>query len=106
GQRVLAILYAIACGLVVPGALLCIDEPDNFVSLSEIQPWLQVLRDALDLQGGQAIIISHHPEVIDYLALDSLWWFERPAGPVIARPVEQDIASPLKLSEAIARGAA
>jgi predicted ATPase len=106
GQRVLAVLYAAVCGLVLPGAVLCFDEPDNFVSLPEIQPWLQVLRDALEAQGGQAMIISHHPEVMDYLAQDSLWWFERPSGPVIARPYETDDASPLKLSELIARGAA
>ncbi len=106
GQRILTILYAAVCGLVDPGALLCFDEPDNFVALSEIQPWLQVLRDKLEEQGGQAMIISHHPEVMDYLAQDSLWWFERPAGPVIARPYEADVESPLKLSELIARGAA
>ena len=34
----------------------------------------------------------------------SLWWFERPSGPVIARPYEADIESPLKLSELVARG--
>ena len=76
GQRVLAVLYAAVCGLAHPGAMLCFDEPDNFVSLSEIQPWLQFLRDALEEQDAQAIIISHHPEVMDYLALDSLWWFD------------------------------
>jgi AAA domain, putative AbiEii toxin, Type IV TA system len=106
GQRVMAVLYAAVCGLARPGAVLCFDEPDNFVSLPEIQPWLQVLRDALETRGGQAMIISHHPEVMDYLALDSLWWFERPSGPVIVRPFEADAASPLKLSELVARGAA
>jgi energy-coupling factor transporter ATP-binding protein EcfA2 len=106
GQRVLAFLYAVVCGLVQPGAVICFDEPDNFVALSEIQPWLQVLRDTLEERGGQAMIISHHPEVIDYLALDSLWWFERPSGPVIARPYEPDAASPLKLSELLAWGEA
>jgi predicted ATPase len=106
GQRVLAILYAAVFGLVQRGALLCFDEPDNFVSLPEIQPWLQVLRDTLEMRGGQAMIISHHPEVMDYLAQDSLWQFERPSGPVIARPFEADAASPLKLSELVARGAA
>lgn len=98
GQRVLAILYAAVCGLAHEGEVLCFDEPDNFVALAEIQPWLQVLRDTLEARGGQAMIISHHPEVMDYLALDSLWWFERPSGPVIARPYEADTASPLKLS--------
>lgn len=103
GQRGLAILYAAACGLAHPGAVLCFDEPDNFVALSEIQPWLQVLRDTLEMRGGQAMIISHHPEVMDYLAQDSLWWFARPSGPVVAKPYEADVESPLKLSELIVR---
>jgi AAA domain, putative AbiEii toxin, Type IV TA system len=106
GQRVLAILYAAICGLAHPEAVLCFDEPDNFVALPEIQPWLQVLRDTLETRGGQAMIISHHPEVMDYLALDSIWRFERPSGPVIVRPLEADASSPLKLSELVARGAA
>jgi ABC-type lipoprotein export system ATPase subunit len=104
GQRVLAILYAAVAGLVRHGAVLCFDEPDNFVSLPEIQPWLQVLRDALEEHGGQAIIISHHPEVMDYLSLDSVWRFERPSGPVIARPWDADEAPDLKLSDIIAHG--
>jgi hypothetical protein len=104
GQRVLAVLYAAVCGLLQPSAVLCFDEPDNFVSLPEIQPWLQALRDALESRGGQAMIISHHPEVMDYLALDSIWRFERPSGPVVLRPLEVDDRSPLKLSELVARG--
>lgn len=105
GQRVLAILYAAVCGLARKGSLLCFDEPDNFVSLTEIQPWLQTLRDALGEKDAQAMIISHHPEVIDYLAQDSLWRFERPQGPVIARPYEPTGEPELRLSELIARGA-
>jgi predicted ATPase len=105
GQRVLAMLYATVFGHLHSGSVLCFDEPDNFISLPEIQPWLQVLRDSLEDQGGQALIISHHPEVMDYLALDSIWRFERPSGPVIARPYEPDGPAELKLSELIARGA-
>jgi predicted ATPase len=105
GQRVLAVLYAAVLGHVRSGSVLCFDEPDNFVSLPEIQPWLQTLRDALEEKGGQALIISHHPEVMDYLALDSIWQFERPSGPVIARSLEVSGTPDLKLSEIIARGA-
>lgn len=105
GQRVLIMLYAAVLGHIHSGSVLCFDEPDNFVSLPEIQPWLQVLRDAIDEKGGQALIISHHPEVMDYLALESIWRFERPAGPVIARRYEGNGASDLKLSEIVARGA-
>jgi hypothetical protein len=105
GQRVLAILHATVCGLAYEGAVLCFDEPDNFVSLTEIQPWLQFLRDAVDEQGAQALVISHHPEVMDYMAVDDVWRFERPAGPVIARPYEAEGPADLKLSELIVRGA-
>lgn len=105
GQRVLVVLYAAVCGLVHEGAVVCFDEPDNFVSLTEIQPWLQLLRDTLDEHGGQALVISHHPEVIDYMAVDDVWRFERPAGPVIARPFEADGPTDLKLSELIVLGA-
>jgi predicted ATPase len=105
GQRVLFMLYAAVFGHLHRGSLLCFDEPDNFVSLPEIQPWLQTLRDTLEAQGGQALIISHHPEVIDYLALDSILRFERPSGPVIVRPLEVEEDSDLRLSDIIARGA-
>jgi predicted ATPase len=104
GQRVLIALYAALYGMLGPQSLLCFDEPDNFVSLPEVQPWLQELRDSLSHRGGQAMIISHHPEVIDYLALDSAWKFERPAGPVIARKMDFGSASELRPSEIIARG--
>jgi ATPase subunit of ABC transporter with duplicated ATPase domains len=105
GQRVLLMLYAAVFGHLRSGSLLCFDEPDNFVSLPEIQPWLQTLRDELAEQGGQALIISHHPEVIDYLALDLILKFERPSGPVIVRPLEIEEVSDLRLSDIIARGA-
>lgn len=105
GQRILFVLYAAVFGHLRPSSLLCFDEPDNFVSLPEIQPWLQTLRDTLDEQGGQALIISHHPEVIDYLALDSVLRFERPSGPVIVRPLQVEGDPDLRLSDIIARGA-
>jgi predicted ATPase len=107
GQRILAILYSATAALLSGGAVLCFDEPDNFVSLPEIQLWLQTVRDCIEAaqdHEAQVIIVSHHPEVIDYLALDSIWRFERPAGAVVARPLEVDDASELKLSEIIVRG--
>jgi predicted ATPase len=104
GQRVLVAIYAALYGMIGPQALLCFDEPDNFVSLPEVQPWLQSLRDLIEERGGQAMIISHHPEVIDYLALDSTWRFERPAGAVVARELDFASSPELKPSEIIARG--
>lgn len=40
-----------------------IDEPDNYVGLPELQPWVLSLRELLD-DDRQAILINHHPEVL------------------------------------------
>src|SRR5258708_199774 len=40
GQRRLIGLYAILHFLIMKGCTVFIDEPDNFISLREIQPWL------------------------------------------------------------------
>ena len=55
GQRVLAILYSAVFGLARKGALLCLDEPDNFVAPQEIQPWLQSLRDQIEHLGAEIV---------------------------------------------------
>jgi predicted ATPase len=69
GQRVLIALYTLlrfAERTTVP--LVCIDEPDNFVSLAEIQPWVMAMCQAAEDHGSQIFFISHHPELINYLA--------------------------------------
>ena len=40
-----------------------IDEPDNYVGLPELQPWVLSMRELLD-EEHQAILISHHPEIL------------------------------------------
>ena len=44
------------------------DEPDNFLSLREIQPWLMTFADTIEESGGRVLIISHHPEIINQRA--------------------------------------
>ena len=58
---------------------MCIDEPENYLALPEIQPWLNTLFDQCSGADshGQAILISHHPALINYLASSSGYWFER-----------------------------
>jgi predicted ATPase len=68
GQRNLVALYAIACALIHDVATVCLDEPDNYVALREIQPWLIVVKDKVADAHGQCLIISHHPELLNYLA--------------------------------------
>ncbi len=105
GQRALICLYALLEFAVGQGACLFLDEPENFLALSEIQPWLMELRDRLEDRGGQVILISHHPEMIDYLAPEIGLVFEREGqGPVRVRKYESDKDAQLSPSERIARG--
>lgn len=74
GQRVLFALYAILHAHGASARTLILDEPDNFVALAEIQPFLhEVLDRALSGKGPQLFIVSHHPEYLDQLAPDHGW---------------------------------
>jgi hypothetical protein len=105
GQRVLVVLYALLFGLKDEGVSLFLDEPDNFLALREVQPWLTALTDSCGEGVEQTVLISHHPEIIDHLALSSGLWFYRDSnGParVTDKPAAQ--VDGLKPSETIARG--
>jgi predicted ATPase len=105
GQRVLIALYTLLHAVVGPETTICIDEPDNFVALAEIQPWLFRLSDRIEDEGAQAILISHHPELIDLLAPEHGVVFSRTGcGPVRVEPYRPDVLGKLLPSERIARG--
>ena len=105
GQRVIIVLYTLLLGLQGLGNTLFLDEPDNYVSLAEIQPWLMELNDACGDGLPQAVLISHHPELIDYLGPECGLWIERdPLGPARVKALPERLDSELKLSEQIARG--
>lgn len=84
--------------------VLLLDEPENYVGLQLIQPWLVRLADALR-DEGQLFLVSHHPEVIDYLAADHALLFERSqGGPTRVRPDPFNRDKGLKASELVAQG--
>lgn len=105
GERVLVCLYAVLHFLIQEGACIFLDEPENYLALAEIQPWLVELTDRIQESRGQVCIISHHPELIDYLAPDCGIIFERKdTGPVRVRPFDRDLVDALSPSEQVARG--
>lgn len=105
GQCMLVALYSILYGAVKGDAIVCIDEPDNFVALREIQPWLTALNDRVMDVGSQCLLISHHPELINYFAAKNGILFHRDeSGPVRARPFEWHGDEFLKPAEILARG--
>jgi predicted ATPase len=105
GQRALVALYMMLHAAVEQDRTLCIDEPDNYVALREIQPWLVQLSDKVQDTGGQCLLISHHPELINYLASDcGMRFFREGGGPVRVQPFEWSEDEPLRPAEVVARG--
>ena len=107
GDRTLVVLYAlIHLRQDASGVPLFLDGPDNFLALSEIQPWLLELVDLCEETPSQAVVCSHHPELIDYLGPDRGVLLARESA---AATEARSIGAPatengLALSETLARG--
>jgi len=105
GQRVLIVLYSLLVGMKDLGHTVFLDEPENYLALPEIQPWLMELNDACGEGFPQAVLVSHHPELVDYLGAECGRWLERESlGPTRVKEIPSVNEPGLKLSELIARG--
>ena len=108
GQKALVALYTMIYGTRSEDYTLCIDEPENFLALPEIQPWLIQLYDFCSEGTLQSLLISHHPELINYLLASPIgYWFDRQSNaPVRVKRISGEVAdnSGLPVSELIARG--
>ncbi len=106
GQRALVVLYGLLhLGQDGGGIWLSLDEPDNFVALPEIQPWLMALVELCEDTPSQAVLCSHHPELIDYLGPTYGQVLRRnTSGATTAQPLGKATKGGLKLSELVARG--
>lgn len=103
GQRYLLALYMILHFLIAKGHTVFLDEPDNFIALREIQPWLKDAEDAIENHGGQLILVSHHPEILNqWAARHGLRFFREDNGHV--RTERFRPSTDLLPSELIARG--
>jgi len=105
GQRALIALYVLLFCALPEGATLLIDEPDNFLALAEIQPWLLQLLDRVDEVHAQVIVTSHHPEILNQMAAQGGVLFDRPGGGATrVRAFDPADDSGLTPAELIARG--
>lgn len=106
GQRALVVLY----GLLLLGAqqphLLMIDEPENFLALTEIQPWLNLLEETCGPKQLQAVLCSHHPHFIDLVSSYAGLVLRRDddGKTGCTRPTPEMFESGVTYSELIARG--
>ena len=88
------------------GYTLLIDEPENYVALREIQPWLMSLEDACGDTLSQTVIASHHPELIDYLGRENGILLQREtSGVITARRLDtrSETDGGVELSELVER---
>jgi hypothetical protein len=105
GQRSLIALYMILHFLIEKGCTVILDEPDNFISLREIQPWLLAAEEAVENSNGQLILISHHPEILNQWSQEyGLRFFREENGHVRTEKFKTDYDGLLQPSELIARG--
>lgn len=105
GQRMLIALYMILYFSINKGDTVFIDEPDNYVSLGEIQPWLMAATQEVEDSDGQLILISHHPELLNQWASEyGLRFFREENGHVRTERFKGDPDKNLEPSELIARG--
>jgi predicted ATPase len=105
GQWCLLCLYMILHFTIVKGYTVLIDEPDNFIALREIQPWLKAAEEAVEDHDGQLILMSHHPELLNQWASShGLRFFREDNGHVRTENFKADPHGNLQPSELIARG--
>jgi predicted ATPase len=104
GEKALLGLYMVRAALATGAAqTVLIDEPDNFVGLPELQPWALSLRELLD-EDHQAILISHHPEILSNAGEDfgRYLWRDNHTSPTRIGPLK--VPEGLSPGEAVARG--
>jgi predicted ATPase len=109
GERMLIALYTLLGCMPDEDVTICIDEPENFLALPEVQPWLDALRDRLEEHDTcQALLVSHHPRLINFLtAAKAGVWLSRKGdlGPSNAVTVSPDASKDgIPVADLIERG--
>ena len=104
GERSLIGLYMLRAVLETGAAKsVLIDEPDNFIGLPELQPWVLSMRELLD-EEHQLMLISHHPEILANSgeANGRYLWRDNHTSPTRLAPLQ--VPDGMTAGEAIARG--
>lgn len=104
GERALVALYMVRAAMETGAArTVMVDEPDNFVGLPELQPWVLSMRELLD-DKHQLVLISHHPEVLSNSgeANGRYLWRDNHTSPTRIGPLK--VPDGMAAGEAIARG--
>ncbi len=104
GEKMLVGLYMIRAAMETSAAkIVWIDEPDNYVGLPELLPWVLSMRELLD-DEHQTIMISHHPEILGNAGEENgkYLWRDNHTSPTRVGPMR--VPEGLTPAEAMARG--
>lgn len=105
GQRLLISLYSLLHLSAGRRVSMFLDEPDNYLTLSEVQPWLAEAVQSCGESIDQLVVASHHPNTIDYMAGASGRWFSREGtGPARVSDQPANTVDGFSISESVARG--
>jgi predicted ATPase len=105
GQKALIALYTLIYVAADEDCTLCIDEPENFLALPEVQPWLEKIDEYFIGDGCQVILISHHPTIINDLGNNSGYWFYREDNQAVRfLPINDEGKDGLSLAKLIELG--
>lgn len=78
GEKCFFIAAMVLASNATYGPLFCFwDEPDNYLSLSEVGHFVRDLRKAFQKTGGQILITSHNPEAIRQFSDENTWLLYR-----------------------------
>jgi predicted ATPase len=105
GERMLLALYMIVAKMKTDkSTTVIIDEPENYIALPEIQPW--IIEASANLNGrNQLIVASHHPEIVNSLGDSESLFLTRNSHSDGTRVREIGLFdSELSLAEYMARG--
>lgn len=104
GQRAMIAMYSLTHLTSDRRVSLFVDEPDNYLALGEIQPWLAEAVEQVGESLGQVVVASHHPVTIDYMAgACGRWFFRDGDGPVRVSKEPKNVVDGLSLSQTVAR---
>lgn len=104
GEKMLFALYMIRTAMETSAAkIVLIDEPDNYVGLPELLPWVLAMRELLD-DEHQTLLISHHPEILGNAgeADGRYLWRDNHSSPTRIGPLK--VPEGISPAEAITRG--
>lgn len=103
GEKALFALYFLLICYKNANAVLLLDEPENYITLSEIQPILHLIEEFTQ-NDSQCLLISHHPEVLDYFVADCGIWLERTKYGMTKLVAQPKVDKAITVSEYIRRG--